>query len=330
MNDQIVNRFKLSVYLLLASISIILVFLGIFIFGKNMFAQSILLNLSTEIGGAVIIFFIFEKLFSLESLENNNKLSISDKEILSKIDNKLETVFEKSNQFDTNLLYTTLGLKVETRRDKIYQNFDINRKIENTGNVNALYYMWADNYYHNIINAEVLRDNEFPFLRVYFEFKKHSWGCNVGVRPLNDKALANEPFKQYLLFDSRIPKESDNNNLSLSKKISVSIRIADRYIKHWEYAIDIKSYDYVKFPRKYIQFKTTDNDWETHSIDLLSNNWLPFTMDGNRLHGQEKPDFSIIPLVVIEFGSYIEDANRPSEGCGLIDITNIRLSSEPK
>lgn len=69
---EITKKFKLSVYLLLASLSIILLLLGLF--ASEGVLKDILLNLSTEIGGAVILFFIVERLFDLSSL-NNNKSS---------------------------------------------------------------------------------------------------------------------------------------------------------------------------------------------------------------------------------------------------------------
>ena len=73
---NLTEKFKLAVYLFLASLAIILILLGIFAVSNDSTAYDILLNLSTEIGGAALLFFIVEKLFSLDALSKSGDISI--------------------------------------------------------------------------------------------------------------------------------------------------------------------------------------------------------------------------------------------------------------
>lgn len=259
-------------------------------------------------------------------IEIKNSIEDTIKPLLENLNSK---VLDESSYIHKDLLVTTLGLKRETRKENIFQNFQIIRHEDHEGNINALYYMWADNLFGNKINAhieQVPREN-YNFLRVYFEFNENSWGCNIGVRPRNDIAVANDPFKPYLLFDARIPEESITENDNL-QPISISIRVVDRYITHWEYARMPKIMDYVKYPKIYHQFKVNSLTWQTYSISLISDDWLLFHMDGNHYFGNDRPDFTVIPVVVFEFGLFGEGYCRPREGIGSVDIRNITLSTK--
>jgi hypothetical protein len=64
------EKYRLAVYLLLTSIAIIFLLLGFTIFNGNASIQAVLLNLATEIGGAVLLFFVVEYIFSLNSQED--------------------------------------------------------------------------------------------------------------------------------------------------------------------------------------------------------------------------------------------------------------------
>lgn len=64
------KKYRLAVYLLLTSIAIIFLLLGFTIFQDKSAVQAVLLNIATEIGGAVLLFFVVEYTFSLNSQED--------------------------------------------------------------------------------------------------------------------------------------------------------------------------------------------------------------------------------------------------------------------
>lgn len=70
------DKFKLAVYLFLASLAVILILLGSFTVSKDSTAYDIFINLATEIGGAALLFFIIEKLFSLGSQSKHIDASV--------------------------------------------------------------------------------------------------------------------------------------------------------------------------------------------------------------------------------------------------------------
>lgn len=64
------KKYRLAVYLLLSAIAIIFLLLGFTIFKDNTAIQAVFLNLATEIGGAVLLFFVLEYIFALNSQED--------------------------------------------------------------------------------------------------------------------------------------------------------------------------------------------------------------------------------------------------------------------
>lgn len=75
------KRYTLAVYLLLATVSIILILVSLNYFVENSPLQSLLLNLGTEIAGAVLIFTIVNRVFALGEKDDGGELRLLRQEI---------------------------------------------------------------------------------------------------------------------------------------------------------------------------------------------------------------------------------------------------------
>ena len=65
------KHYNIAVYLILLLLAIIAAFIGLFLFKDNQSLQSLLLNISTEFGGAAIIFFILIY-FALDGIDTDS------------------------------------------------------------------------------------------------------------------------------------------------------------------------------------------------------------------------------------------------------------------
>lgn len=210
---------------------------------------------------------------------------------------------------ESNLkLYTFAGLKEELREDTIFQDFDTTRQ----DNINAVYYLWADNFRGSEVNACV--DSGSRFLRIRFDNEPGCYPCNVAIRPEQDRALSNLSYK-YLTFEAIVPNEALSNE-NLLKKISLAVRIVNGHFQHWEYAFR---------PNEYRVFEVSTR-WTKFKIDIADHSkWYLFQSDGNYIFGPKKAEFSVIASIIFEMGS---KGARPREGKGIVDIRMIRLEKD--
>lgn len=214
-----------------------------------------------------------------------------------------------------SLCYRCYGLK-ETRRasdDNVFQDFKIN-----DSNPNAVQFLWADVYRHNIINGEIFSEN-IPWLRVRFDHKG-GYGCNIAIRPKEWKALCNDGNYRYLTFDARIPAEEIEKDSNLLKNICIAVRIVNGYFQHWEYAVSPKEY-------KLLDVDTTEWGGQFR-IDLTKKEWWhSFSDSDGNPDGPKVADFSIIASIILKFGKRPTPNGRRvlDPGKGVIDIRELRL-----
>lgn len=104
------KHYNIAVYLILLLLAIIAAFIGLFLFKDNQSLQSLLLNISTEFGGAALIFFILIY-FALDgidtdSIEENLKKIKSDTELIKKSTDVQNTI---KLQKQLNSLQSSVG-----------------------------------------------------------------------------------------------------------------------------------------------------------------------------------------------------------------------------
>jgi hypothetical protein len=206
--------------------------------------------------------------------------------------------------------YTFCGLDEITRSEDVFQDFDIKRP---GGNINAVYYLWADTYKASSINAFV--NSEERFLRISFNNEPGCYPGNIAIRPKAEQALANTLQKPYLAFEARIPREASQNSRQL-EKVSIVVRIVNGWLQYWVYEDK---------PGESIQFLVEGSEWRRFSVDLRSTHWYLFHSDGNVHYGPKNAEFSIVSGVILELGSY-NVPGRPGPGEGMVDIREIRLA----
>ena len=76
-----IKKYTLAVYLLLATLSIILMLISLNYLDEYSSTQALFLNLATEIAGAVLIFFVVNRIFSIDEREDGQELRLLRKEI---------------------------------------------------------------------------------------------------------------------------------------------------------------------------------------------------------------------------------------------------------
>lgn len=214
--------------------------------------------------------------------------------------------------------YKFLGLDrrtTEQRHGSVFQDFNVKRSGEHS-NINAIQYLWADALPANTISGEIIEDKRtnIPCLRVRFNHNG-GWGCNIAIRPQNEKALFNRC--KYLTFEARIPAEEIKENFL--EHVGISVRIINGYLQHWEYAFN---------PREYIILPVEENEWGGTPIKISLYNkkfWNLFTSDGN-CDGPTEPDFSIIAAVVLKFGEIPSSPAEPKPGKGVVDIRALQVA----
>ena len=249
------------------------------------------------------------------------------KEVTEKIEetkNKIVEEIDKTKKFvsedtiEINQLYTLYGLKKQERKGvETFQDFNVDY---NSANVNAVSFLWADTLRGNEINASIIKsESELPFLRIKFDSKKDSYGCNLAIRPQNEQPLDNRlpNQKNYFLFDARIPEENETEKDENLKKIVLAFRVINGYMQHWEYA---------NHPREYIQIPVEGNIWQTFALSLNDlDKWSLFDSDGNTIKGPKEPNFDVISSIILKVGRDTKKGE-PGDGKGIIDIRRIKLS----
>ena len=119
-----------------------------------------------------------------------------------------------------------------------------------------------------------------------------------------------QPRYRFLTFDLRAAPGAEQPG-----GLPVALRVVDAHLTHW----------------RYVPLLTVGpSDWATHSIDLRDlrrRQWEEFIGDGNATHRHDKPDFSVLVHVVLEFDCKVP--GRPRCGSGAIDVANVRLAEEP-
>lgn len=230
--------------------------------------------------------------------------------------------------YNTQLLYENLyKIRLKDRdadepiEGNIFQDFKEHSDINDN---NPVYYLWSDVTANNSIQANVLSEDkeqiEQRFLRITF-FNRGGFPSNIAISPLG-KIPIKKPY-QYnkLILDARLAVadkhlvENCDNQLST---VSLAFRVVDRKMTHWEYADKTK---------EYVQKKIKFTNWSTIELNLAKlNSWNIFDADGNIRYAREHPDFSVIYSIVIELGS--DASGRPGNGCGVVDIRNLRFSNQ--
>ncbi len=209
--------------------------------------------------------------------------------------------------------YTLCGLESGTRTDDVFQDFDISR---GGGLANPVHFLWADACYANRISAEVqpINDTGGNCLRIWFA-NFGGFGCNISIRPKLQRALKNEPEKQYLAFEARaVPKGI------VKKEIAVGMRLVNGKLEHWEYASAPGAYTIMRI----------GPDWERKTLPLRDrNNWHLFRGDGSQFPLADDHSFDILAMVIfVLLGSY-QKPGKIMCGNGTVDIRKIWLTDQP-
>ena len=181
----------------------------------------------------------------------------------------------------------------------------------------AVYGLWADaNHAGNLIQAVVAHEKGRKFFRVTFR-NQTAFPPSVSFRPCGLAPLVNPQNARYLLFQARARKGAELN--ADGAAIGVSVRLVDRAGTHWS----------AQFKDIYIIHEIpVDDQWHEMAVELTSTNWQMFASNGNHLYATERPDFSVIPAVVVEFGS--PSPPRPGPCNGEVDIKDFRLGDSRK
>jgi len=225
---------------------------------------------------------------------------------------------------DSNELYSFYGL-LGTKIGMTFQNFRVSRDSDGE-NTNAVSFLWADTLYGNSVNAKVIGSEVEPFLRIEFQSFEPSWGCNIAVRPQDQRAIERRSQElNYLFFQARTPQEI-LQSADLLQDVGIAIRLVNGKYQHWDYGN--RAGEYIQFPVK------GDGTWTVICIDLQDKKrWSHFISDGNsHINEDEKnnADLSILAAVIIKVGKF-----RPGirgelgYGKGVVEIKDMRFSPDP-
>jgi hypothetical protein len=320
------KRYDLIVYGSLLLFAVVLGFVGYFIPENQVVIKSITLNLASELVAVSALFFIINRLFLLD---DNSKLvdnfNTFKKDLFAQIQQMSKQIGEEVNtklELDSNELYRFYGLQ-ETRTGMTFQNFRVSRSSDSK-NINAVSHLWADTLYGNSVNAKVISDKIEPFLRIDFQSFENSWGCNITIRPQDQKAIyRKDQDLNYLFFQARIPEEVLYDTDFL-QDIGIAILIVNGKYQHWDYA---------NRAGEYIQFQVKkDGTWTGICIDLHDKTrWSHFTGDGNQYineYEMTNADLSIISAVTFKVGRFRDIRGELGHGKGRVDIKDIRFEPE--
>jgi len=276
---------------------------------KDLF-QGVIVNIVSSCLTFVAIYYFLLRFKAFDAAVESRQFG----QIIQKVEELGPAIGKEINtrlDLDSNDLYKLCGLK-DLEFDTRFQDFKVDRRPEGR-NINAVSYLWADTYLGNEINAKIVRDQEgSPFLNVSFSSANGSLGCNITIRPQNERAKHREMEFRYLTFLAQA--SLDGNNLGEdTDRIGLAIRIINGKFQHW---------DYGSGPREYYQLAiaTSDSRWTPISIDLNdSSSWHHFTSDGNQYVSEfdsEQPDFSVLSGLVIKLGKcgYLGEPAGPIRG----------------
>jgi len=211
--------------------------------------------------------------------------------------------------------HTFCGLKEPKRGDGVFQDFEV---VAQGGNISAVQFLWADSFRGSKIHAFVRNDDKC--LRIEFKNERGSYPSNVAIRAKGETALANSNRQPFLGFEARIPSEASSKQ-GLLKKVSVSMRVVNGWMQHWEYG---------DRPREPTKFSVEGPDWERFNVNLDKTTlWNRFDADGNHLGAPLAPDFSVICCVIFEFGAP-NARGLPGPGKGMVEVRKVQLYDDTK
>jgi hypothetical protein len=335
------ERYEMVVYISLLLLAVVLGFVGNSI--NQEVIKAITINLASELLAVGILFFIINRMFLLgdsddlsrkliDILTRDNsplimKFDLFKSELYARIQQMSKQIGEEVNtklDLDSNELYSFYGL-LGTKIGMTFQNFRVSRDSDGE-NTNAVSFLWADTLYGNSVNAKVIGSEVEPFLRIEFQSFEPSWGCNIAVRPQNQRAIERRSQElNYLFFQARIPQEALQSS-DLLQDVGIAIRLVNGKYQHWDYGN--RAGEYIQFPVK------GDGTWTVVCIDLQDKKrWSHFISDGNsHINEEEKnnADLSILAAVIIKVGKF-----RPGirgelgYGKGVVDIKDMRFSPDP-
>jgi hypothetical protein len=218
-------------------------------------------------------------------------------------------------------LFKMMGLGNPQKRT-VFQDFNIYREEKAIGNINAVSYFWADTLFGDAINAKIIQESDQSFLRIKFESHLGSLGCNLAVRPQNQRpADLTDTGLAFLTIWARVPEESSQDSDNLSS-VGIAILIVNDKLQQWQYAYN---------ENRFLQRRVDKGNWQRIDIPLSvdDGHWSLFKSDGNqRMDGDlGHPDFSVIAAVVIKVGMFTGKRSELEAGKGIIDIDKIEFSA---
>lgn len=262
-------------------------------------------------------------------LTNNSPLSMKFELLKSELILQIQQMSKQIGKevsttldFDSNKLYQFYGL-ADVTMGVVFQNFRVSRNSDND-NVNPVSFLWADTLYGNTINASVI-DEIDPFLRVDFQSFERSWGCNIAIRPQEEKAVEIKSQGglnlNYLYLQARISSEALQGK-DMLHDVGIAVRLVNGKYQQWDYGSGAK---------EYIQFQLhNDGNWTPICVDLQDKKkWHHFNSDGNPYISEEdrnNADLSIISAVIIKFGKFLGIRGELGYGKAKVDIRDIRFS----
>jgi hypothetical protein len=302
---------RLLIYLGIA-LSVVSV-LGYFLSGglKNAALKSFIEDFCSNSFGALVAFLAIAML--LENYEiswGQNSIEEAAELIGNQIDQEID--FKKIEP------HTLMGLKEPEKRN-LFQDFSVSRNSA-TGNVNAVSFLWADTLRGDSVRASIMEEDGGAFLRTWFDVHQDSWGCNLSIRPQNERpAYLKDSGLNFLTLHFRIP-ENGSQNADHLRSVGIAILVINGMLQHWQFA---------GRENQFIQKEVTSPSWQRIDIPLDPEccQWALFSSDGNRKFGNlEKPDFSIISSVIIKVGAFTSQRNELGAGKGIIDIGKIEFN----
>ena len=136
---------------------------------------------------------------------------------------KIGEHIDKNLDFEELEPYTLMGLKSPEKRN-LFQDFLVDR-TSLTGNINAVSFLWADTLCGDSINAKIMEESGRNFLRTSFEVHEKSFGCNLSIRPQNERPVyLKDSGLNFLSLQFRIPEVNFNNNENL-QSIGVAVLV---------------------------------------------------------------------------------------------------------
>lgn len=194
------------------------------------------------------------------------------------------------------------GLGRKPVRRTLFQDFHPDK-----ANVQPVQYLWADPRRGDSIRAQLMPASEpaASFLRMHFQHKPNSFGCNFAVRPLNREAVITGGARS-IVIKARVAAESE------VAEIGIKLRIVNGYLQHWENGVAQV-------------LRISGNEFRDYSLDLDPACWAIFRSDGTGDAGPSYPDFSIVASLVLSLGGYETLSPEPTSADGVLDLCSIEI-----